>query len=290
MLQSFFKLNGTGHAEITSAEDLLHLITDRRAVEHAKYIPDVLELRRPLNVIKNIAFRNVSFKDTRLIGLEFHACTFDDCLFLGTVFELCEFHDTSFTGCNPYKTRFVNTYIDPLVFRNLLNSSKHANIGVYLFQQLRANALNTHQPEFASDADFLFEVWRRHELRYKWRRKRVSLVPFVCEFCKSLLYEWTIGFGHSFTRFAICSLILFTAIVILNHSFWVNFDVTGAVDKRNHPTIASAYYTAITLTTVGYGDITPKTVLGMMLASCEAILGFLWFALLASMFVKKVSR
>ena len=50
------------------------------------------------------------------------------------------------------------------------------------------------------------------------------------------------------------------------------------------------YYTLVTLTTLGYGDITPTTGGGMIVAGLEALLGLLWFGMLTSIIVKKVFR
>jgi voltage-gated potassium channel len=55
-------------------------------------------------------------------------------------------------------------------------------------------------------------------------------------------------------------------------------------------TARAVYYTLVTLTTLGYGDITPATQGGMIAAGVEALLGLVWFGMLTSIIVKKVFR
>lgn len=287
MLQDFFHLNGQVDS-IDEAELLRRVRADHR-VENAVFEPPRLSPARPENRIKNCIFSNVSFKSTELSGLEFQGCKFEDCLFLGTTFNLCEFHQTQFTGCNPYKAHFVNTYVDPDIFAGMLDPRRHANIGVNLFQQLRSNAFTTHQPDFAESADWLFQKWRRYELNYKHHRKLIGGFDYWCKWILSAGYETVAGFGHSFRRFALSSVVLFVIVASVNHALWTNFKADSAL-KASHPWISSSYFTAVTLSTVGYGDITPATVCGMIVAALEAIAGFFWFALLASILVRRFFR
>jgi voltage-gated potassium channel Kch len=49
------------------------------------------------------------------------------------------------------------------------------------------------------------------------------------------------------------------------------------------------YFTAITLKTLGYGDITPTTEVGRIVVGLEAVLGFVLLATLASTVFRKFS-
>jgi len=49
------------------------------------------------------------------------------------------------------------------------------------------------------------------------------------------------------------------------------------------------YFTSVSLTTLGFGDITPTTTLGRVAASIQCIIGFFLFALLASMLFRRVT-
>jgi Ion channel len=59
--------------------------------------------------------------------------------------------------------------------------------------------------------------------------------------------------------------------------------------KLKEPSFVDAlYFTIITLTTIGYGDITPTTTLGKLIVSGEGVTGFVLFATLASMVYRKI--
>ncbi len=289
MLVDFWHLNGQNNP-IVNQNQLVGLIAGHDTIENLTYQPGSFAPVRPQNIIGGKLFRNVSFRSTIFQNIEFRSSRFTDCLFMGAVFDHCEFHDCSFNGCNPYKARFVNTYIDPALFDGMLDPRRHANIGVFLFQQLRFNAFATYQPDFAETADWLFRRWQRYELSYKFRRKLVRPALYRWRLTVSHLYELISGFGHSFTRFVITSLVLFASIVLLNHTLWQNFSTGDSSVKASHHWYSAGYFTAVTLTTLGYGDITPQTVCGMVLASTEALCGFFWFALLAAMLVRRFFR
>jgi hypothetical protein len=289
MLADFWHLNGNNNQTVTQAQ-LVNLIAANQLIENVIYQPGLFAPVRPQSIVGGRVFRNVSFRSAHFQGIEFRSSSFEDCLFMGAIFEHCEFHECTFVGCNPYKARFINTYIDPKVFDRTLDPEHHANIGVFLFQQLRFNAFATYQPDFAESADWLFRKWQRYELNYKFLNRRITGPTYWSKWTLSHIYELVAGFGHSFTRFAITSSILFAIIVILNHTLWQNFSTGGSALKASHHWYSASYFTAVTLTTLGYGDITPKTVSGMMLAGAEALTGFFWFALLAAMLVRRFFR
>jgi hypothetical protein len=294
MLHDFFKLNGADTAaKIATQDEFLELLRSNTRIENVIFVPDEFRPTRPQNVIRKKFFCNVSFRSTRFYGVEFRDCTFEDCLFVGSEFDRCEIHDCSFTGCNFQKVRLVDTYVDPKAFVRLFDPARHANIGVWVFQQLRSNALNTHQPEFFQTADWQFRRWRRHELIDQFKRDEKTLSEVWWQVSINRIYEFFVGYGHSLTRFAFTSLVVFAAILSFNCWFWQNSDrdmaMTPSVAAVD-PISRGVYYAVVTLTTLGYGDITPITAHGMFVAAAEALIGLVWFGMLTSIIVKKVFR
>ena len=55
--------------------------------------------------------------------------------------------------------------------------------------------------------------------------------------------------------------------------FELDLFITDDAAKRANPFISSMYLTIITMTTVGYGDITPRTNYGRILVMIAAIIG-----------------
>ena len=76
----------------------------------------------------------------------------------------------------------------------------------------------------------------------------------------------------------LCLSLYFTAVCIL--SFGVAFYALEHDKNENITSLWSAlYWSVITITTVGYGDTTPKTTLGCVLAGALSFMGFLVFAI-----------
>lgn len=63
------------------------------------------------------------------------------------------------------------------------------------------------------------------------------------------------------------------------------------VDYGDYPTVLSpVYYSVVTLTTLGYGDIVPSTVAGQIVAIIEVSMGYLMLGGLLSIFSTKLAR
>jgi hypothetical protein len=187
----------------------------------------------------------------------------------------------------------IDTYVDPKYFVGIFDAKKYANIGVWVFQQLRSNALNTHQPEHFQLADWEFRRWRRHEMISEFKRKKKRFRDIWWPATVNRLYEVLIGYGHSLTRFAFTSIFLFVIVVSFSCWFWHYADTGMAMTKEVRAVdgiTRAVYHTVVTLTTLGYGDVTPITAGGMVLTGVEALLGLVWFGMLTSIIVKKVFR
>lgn len=290
MLQNFFRLNGQ-FTLVESQGKFLSLLKVSDSLKNLLYQPDEFAPARPLNRLKGNIFTNVSFAKTTLIGIEFSNCRFVDCLFIGTVFQQCEFHGCEFDGCNLYKARFEGTYVNPEVFAKLLNKKRHSNIGVYLFQQLMRNAANMRQFSFAQKAEYYFLRWKRYQLNYDRSRKTIGLGTYIWRWLWDWLYDWTSGYGLRDGRFVRSTVLMLLMVVAVNYTFWDTFGmygIEGPIESTN--TVTVFYYTISTITTLGFGDITPTSSVGMGVAAGEALFGILWLAALASMIIKKVIR
>ena len=56
--------------------------------------------------------------------------------------------------------------------------------------------------------------------------------------------------------------------------YFFEFILTGSVDSKFSSVFNSLWWTVVTFTTVGYGDIAPQTQLGQALASLAMIMGY----------------
>jgi voltage-gated potassium channel len=62
-------------------------------------------------------------------------------------------------------------------------------------------------------------------------------------------------------------------LFLISTNYWF-YNVCGRRQRKWFTSIPSIYWTIVTLTTVGYGDISPETPLGQFIASFVMILGY----------------
>jgi len=100
-----------------------------------------------------------------------------------------------------------------------------------------------------------------------------------------LYYLWwiTSDCGRSITRW--CLWILAQTVFFA----WV-YTLVG-VDYGDHPTVLSPlYYSVVTLTTLGYGDVVPASMAAQVVAMIEVIMGYVMLGGLLSIFTNKIAR
>ena len=89
--------------------------------------------------------------------------------------------------------------------------------------------------------------------------------------------------GRSFLRWGTCIFLLLSLFAVL-FSF-------VAVDYGDYPTaVSSFYYSVVTLTTLGYGDVLPASMAAQILAMIEVIIGYVMLGGLLSIFANKMAR
>ena len=170
VLDDYFYLNEP-YTKYRSVDQLKNVLINSNDLRDVMFLPRTLTLKdlgEDLDLFTDKTFTNVSFSKTDISGVSFTRCTFIDCLFINTKIDDCEFHRCNFDGCNPFRIEINSTYIDPRVFEGMINKSKHANVGIHLFQQLYDNAVKTNQPNFARTAEFNMRQWERHILSYRY--------------------------------------------------------------------------------------------------------------------------
>ena len=298
---AFFKLKGSA-APINSQNELLDHLKISNHLKDAIYFPDTLvwtsdKSNGPQRYrVFGVTFENVSFAKTKISNFSFVNCKFVDCLFIGGVWDDLEFHGCTFTRCNMFKISIARTYIDPISFKKCLNPWKHTNIGVHLFQQLLKNFSDTEQPLFRDDAKFFFLRWRRLNLFFKLRQwgsgrpQSESVWEMTWGVLVSFLYEKLLGSGIRVRYVLATSIVAYLLVAFANYIFWLP---AGLLDRGKvvGPTVVNAIYlTATMLSTTGPGDIVPDTPFGRLMLATEAIFGVLWFAILASMIFRKITR
>ena len=79
-------------------------------------------------------------------------------------------------------------------------------------------------------------------------------------------------------------------IAILFGSIYAKFPQLLNYDDSAHTLITPFYYSFVTYTTLGFGDVTPKSWIGELLVTIEVILGYLTLGLLVAVLSQKIAR
>ena len=274
-----------------------HIYSTKEFAELAKeevvkgrlFEPSVLEpadLHSPMR-IENVTFENVSFAKTELKRLRVIKCKFINCLFIGTTLSECDFYHCQFSLCNFYKVRVFETRIDPGLISDCMDKKMHTNIALNLYSELRKSALQLENPEFASEAGYKYQRWNRYHMAYKFRSGDLRWYKFTFRWMANFMLDYIVGYGWRIRRFALSTAVLIIFLTAWNYIFWCNLTGDGAI-IASPSVIKSLYYTVITITTLGYGDLTPATAWGMLSASGQTVIGVVWIGLLVSVIVRKV--
>ena len=289
--RDFFKLQDP-YVKLCEPEKFFMLVKKPgMTVENILYYPDELsgsqsKFRLDNTKVIGITFKNVSFTRTYIHSIIFRDCKFKECLFINSWFERCEFHNCEFIDTNPHKIDFKGVYIDPNSFTNCLNATTDQNIGTHLYQRLMRNADLENQRDFARQASFSFNIWKRRQSFYEFRENwRSNPTRSFSEFGAVIFrFIWGLyGAGVNLRRFLILSFVTLFILSTLNFYMREVFGLPDVADFYD-----SLYFTVITMTTIGYGDITPASTTGKIVIAVEGLFGFFLFALAASIIVRRI--
>ena len=278
-----------GAREVSSPEVFFDLLKTEGLLENITYLHDCLHGSEGERSVKGKKFVRVNFSKTEITGITFRDCEFSECLFIGARILDCKFHQCTFVSTNPHKVTISGTYINPASFANCLNTKLHQNIGLHLYQQLLKNSRDEDQIEFQREAQFLFYRWKRYQLGYEIKnRKTPKLCRRKIEHVGRWLWEKLLGSGVKLRY------LIYTASTTVLLCALVNYclrDCFGLELGKTLPQeiVGALYYTTVSLTTLGYGDVVPETSYGKAFAALQSVIGFFLFAMLASTLFRRVT-
>lgn len=258
-------------------------------VAHFIYRPDALDPNGIWNrhKIKDKKIWNVSLSKTEVKNIEFTNCRFEYCLFIGTIFKNCRFTNCTFYSCNVHRIEFEECFVNPDAFRNCIERPGFDNIGVYLYQELLRNSLNQSQTEFSDNAQRELFRWRRKLLRYSGEKNRGLWGNCANDLAifGLWIFDLTSCSGTSLRRFALSAAGVIGAFSFINWN-WASALGLKAGDRAVSGFSEMAYLTLAT--SLGFGDLTPETLVGRGVIGLELALGFSLFALLTSMIFRRI--
>jgi uncharacterized protein YjbI with pentapeptide repeats len=122
-------------------------------------------------------------------------------------------------------------------------------------------------------------------------RREIIDQNFIKEFrsysimTKMLYYPWlwTCDCGRSMLRWCFCIGLLLC--------FFAYFYTLVGIDYGDYPTVLSPFYfSVVTMTTLGFGDVVPKTLGGQIVAMLQVSTGYMMLGGLLSIFSNKLAR
>jgi len=286
----FFKLQGNP-TNIKSEEEFADLIKQEREIRNRIYLPN--NLASPYAParwrIRDRKFLEVSFSKTLIENIEFENCDFTGCLFIATSLRNCRFTKCRFVKCNMYRVEISNVYLNPASFEKCLDKNKYQNIGLHLYQELLNNCRQQSQADFTQHAIFESRRWIRYQYCFDLKQEGLNWrarIELWCLIGFSFAFQYLLGFGVRLKNYAISALTLTALLACVNLQFAAEFGLRFR--SWPHSIADTTYFTVITLTTLGYGDITPSESVGKLVVAAEGLMGFVLFATLASMIYRKI--
>ena len=96
----------------------------------------------------------------------------------------------------------------------------------------------------------------------------------------ALFLKYTCDYGRSIYRWLLCVL---TVLLFFGLAYWL---IPETINKKGF--VNSMYFSFITFTTLGYGDIVPISILGKILVIIEVFLGYVMGGLLVAILARKM--
>jgi len=250
---------------------------------------------------ENKIFKEISFKDTTLDYVTFINCTFEKCLFLDTKFINCSFKNCKFTDCNTSGSKWEKkTEITPAQFKDNFNYIDDANIAKRFYSELINLYQNNHYIDYEKDAKYYYLKSINNLIHYRYKKKEIKRKEYYWKKITSWIFDSISGYGVYKSKLLKVLFYYLAAITLINYFLQAEvfnkaLDMTftelilNITNFNNDNTfcydlIDSLYFSFITITTIGYGDISPVTTIGQFIIIMQSIGGILLIALSLNMF------
>jgi uncharacterized protein YjbI with pentapeptide repeats len=217
--------------------------------------------------------RGANFEGANLTEADFRGANLMNARFSGADLSRCDL-----TGCDLRHTDFSGAHLVDMDYGN--SRSMRGNFfGIRGLNNTSGNALFVRD---AMDQDYLDTMEHRIEGMPPGLRKFVKRTFFgawgFMDFGRSLVAPVVYAAGLVFLFGAVFALDMFLG--------WGLFNYEGTARSWVTP----FYYSVVTYTTLGYGDVTPSHLIGELLVIVEVILGYTTLGLVLSILANKVAR
>jgi hypothetical protein len=257
--------------------------------------------------LSHCLFRDKYLRDAAFKGGVIRHCRFEFCNLRNASLERVDLTGSAFLNCDLSRTSFNSCTLWYVTFdRCLLNydsiilsAPPQTNIRHQLLRSLRVNASSMGDKAWADRLLHLELVAEREELRnislrrpgyyrdkYDTSDQARAALRFVVHFTNELFW----GHGFSLKRLfgsGLAITVLFAALCWLSPA---QYTIAREPDIRQLTFAEALYYSAISLTTGGFGDIMPGNPLARGIAASEGLVGIVFLGFFAAALYRKYSR
>lgn len=214
-------------------------------------------------------------------------------------FSGANLHCANLTGCNLLGTNFDGAKLDHVIWGDRVIQEHQAQKAQTVEEQIdyyqQAEEIYRNL-RLATESQGLFEIagsffqremtMRRKQMpRYSIKRALSKIVDLFCGYGEQPLRVVTFTWA---VIFAFAVMFFFSGLQYSGQP--IAFDLSQNLLNNFEAFISCGYFSIVTFTTLGYGDITPVSTLSRILASAEALFGSFTLALFVVVFVKKMTR
>lgn len=137
--------------------------------------------------------------------------------------------------------------------------------------------------------DFLEEQQKSYERKMHYRKCKFWMQNKFWSWFEYKFMGATSLYGNSFVRWGFTAFIFAMAMAgIYFLSDFIQVDEAMRIVSKGSPWYDYVYFSMVTLTSLGFGDIVPHTFTGKMLVSLEVFFGFIMLGIFISLIQKKM--
>ncbi len=221
---------------------------------------DAPGLQAPDAVFSRATLNNANFQDANVQRARFQHCDL-----VAATFHSADATDADFSACTLTGANFDHASLEGALFRTI---HRYAACSFYGCDLAVANCTGSALfRRHVGDENYIRELKERSS----WSRFGV-FVWWARSDC-----------GRSFSRWG-----AWTAFIALCYAF--AYMHVGVNFGANETVLSPIYFSIVTLTSLGYGDVLPTTAAGQIVAMSESLVGFCLIGGLITIFSNKVAR
>jgi hypothetical protein len=233
------------------------------------------------NEILGFDFSDCALHYSHFSGVELTSSVFRNSDVLYSEFSDAMLDDCDFSGANLTMTDFIHCRLENADFRNAWItevSFEDSDLGYVKFnRKTDFQNIDLSKARGSSNPLFVSFIRRKHYLKHfkeqSWKNRALYYVWLAISDCGQSVFRWSV------VSLAIC--LLFGYVYSI---FPTSFFITS---NRGPTPFTFYYYSVVTFTTLGFGDIVPRDLWAEIAVTLQVIMGYIMLGGLISIFATK---